>query len=155
MSAHRRDYVTIRLPRSREEKIPAEAKNLARSRTRHLIARIEYAPLTDLLADAWLQGVTDGAQVSMKETAAGRTPADKGEEAMTISISVSVNGNYKVPVTVKRGAEEATTEVVSGRGHEGPNVKHIPYYHGTDGDVVVTVGKEEQDNGEEAAAAAA
>lgn len=57
---------------------------------------------------------------------------------------------------VKRGTEEATTEVISGRGHEGPKVMHIPYYHGNkDGDLVVTVGKEEQDNGEEAAAAAA
>lgn len=67
---------------------------------------------------------------------------------MTISIQVSVNGTYKVPVTVKRGAAEPTTEVISGRGHEGPKVLHIPYYHGnTDGDLVVTVGKEEQDNG--------
>lgn len=66
---------------------------------------------------------------------------------MTISIQVSVNGNYKVPVTVKRGAAEATTETVSGRGNEGPKILYIPYYHGSDGDVVVTVGKEEQDNG--------
>jgi len=72
---------------------------------------------------------------------------------VTISVNVSVNGNYKVPVTVKRGAEEATTEIVSGRGHEGPNVKNISYYHGSDGDLVVTIGKEEQDNGEEPAAA--
>jgi len=69
------------------------------------------------------------------------------ESRMTISIQVSVNGNYKVPVTVKRGSAEPTTEVVSGRGHEGPKVLHIPYYHGSYGDVVVTVGQEEQDNG--------
>lgn len=80
-------------------------------------------------------------------TAPGGTGLFK-ENAMTISIQVSVNGNYKVPVTVKRGAEESTTEVISGRGHEGPKVMHIPYYHGNaDGDLVVTVGKEEQDNG--------
>lgn len=66
---------------------------------------------------------------------------------MTISISVSVNGNYKVPVTTKYGDSEPTTEVISGRGHEGPFVKHIPYYHGPDNVVVVTVGPEEQDNG--------
>lgn len=71
----------------------------------------------------------------------------QGESEVTISIQVSVNGNYKVPVTVKRGTEEATTEIVSGRGNDGPKVMHIPYYHGSDGDVVVTVGKEEQDNG--------
>lgn len=68
---------------------------------------------------------------------------------MTISINVSVNGNYKVPVTVKRGTGEEITEVISGRGLAGPNVKHIPYYHGAgenDMPVFVTVGQEEQDN---------
>ncbi|MEI9964352.1 MAG: hypothetical protein WDM92_06270 [Caulobacteraceae bacterium] len=70
---------------------------------------------------------------------------------MTISINVSVNGSYKVPVTVKRGVEDPVTEVISGRGHEGPNVKNIPYYHGNmDGDLVVTIGKEEQDFGDDA-----
>lgn len=67
---------------------------------------------------------------------------------MTISIQVSVNGNYKVPVTTKYGAEEETTEVISGRGHEGPCVKHIPYYHGSNPTnvVVVSVGPEAEDN---------
>lgn len=64
---------------------------------------------------------------------------------MTISIKVSVNGNYKVPVKIKRQALEATTEVISGRGLSEPFVKDIPMYHG---DVVeVTVGPEEADNG--------
>jgi hypothetical protein len=67
---------------------------------------------------------------------------------MTISIKVSVNGNYKVPVTTKRGNDEATTEVISGRGHEGPFVKDIPYYHNNTASVVtVSVGPEEPDNG--------
>lgn len=34
---------------------------------------------------------------------------------MTISIKVSVNGNYKIPVTTKYGDNEAITEVISGR----------------------------------------
>lgn len=68
---------------------------------------------------------------------------------MTISISVSVNGNYKVPVTTKYGSNEAVTEVISGRGSDGPKVKDIPYYHGNNPTniVTVTVGPEEQDNG--------
>jgi hypothetical protein len=70
---------------------------------------------------------------------------------MTISINVSVNGNYKVPVTTQYGDNEPTTEVISGRGHEGPNVKNISYYHGNNHNniVTVTVGPEEQDNGTE------
>lgn len=68
---------------------------------------------------------------------------------MTISISVSVNGNYKVPVTTKYGDNEPTTEVISGRGHTGPFVKSIHYYHGSNPSNVVTVsvGPEEQDTG--------
>lgn len=68
---------------------------------------------------------------------------------MTISIKVSVNGNYKVPVTTKYGDGEPTIEVISGRGHEGPFVKDIPYYHSSNSSNVVTVsvGPEEQDNG--------
>lgn len=68
---------------------------------------------------------------------------------MTISIQVSVNGNYKIPVTTKYGDGEAMTETISGRGHAGPFVKHIPYYHGANpGNIVtVSVGPEEQDNG--------
>ncbi len=66
---------------------------------------------------------------------------------MTISIKVSVNGNYKVPVSVQYGEDEPTTEVISGRGHEGPFVKDISYYHGSSKIVTVSVGPEEQDNG--------
>lgn len=71
---------------------------------------------------------------------------------MTISITVSVNGNYKVPVTTQYGEGEPTTEIISGRGHDGPNVKHVPYYHGSNPDnvVKVAVGPESEDNGDEA-----
>lgn len=69
---------------------------------------------------------------------------------MTININVSVNGNYKVPVKVQYGEGEPTTEVITGRGHEGPFVKNISYYHGSDTVVTVTVGPEDQDNGDEA-----
>lgn len=68
---------------------------------------------------------------------------------MTISITVSVNGNYKVPVTTKYGDNDPSTEVISGRGLSVPYVRNIPYYHGSNPSnvVVVTVGPEEQDNG--------
>jgi hypothetical protein len=69
---------------------------------------------------------------------------------MTISIQVSVNGNYKVPVKTQYGDEEPTTEVITGRGSPGLFVKSIPYYHGSNPSnvVVVSVGPEEPDNGE-------
>jgi hypothetical protein len=66
---------------------------------------------------------------------------------MTISIRVSVNGNHKVPVTVKHSDTEPTTEVISGRGRDTPFVKDIPFYHSTGNVVTVSVGPEEQDNG--------
>jgi len=66
---------------------------------------------------------------------------------MTISIRVSVNGNYKVPVTTKYGDNEPVTEVISGRGLSEPKVKDIPYYHGLEKIVTITVGPEEYDNG--------
>lgn len=70
---------------------------------------------------------------------------------MTISIRVSVNGNYKIPITTKYGDNEPTTEVITGRGNDGPFVKDIPYYHGSNPSnvVVVSIGPEEADNGEE------
>lgn len=71
---------------------------------------------------------------------------------MTISITVSVNGNYKVPVKVQYEDGQESTEVISGRGHPGPFVKHVPHYHGPSKVTTVTVGPEEQDNGEPEAA---
>lgn len=65
---------------------------------------------------------------------------------MTISVSISVNGNYKCPISYKQGDREVS-QVVSGRGLQGPNVVHIPFYHGPDV-MTLQVGPEEQDNGE-------
>lgn len=67
---------------------------------------------------------------------------------MTISVQVSVNGNYKCPVSYKQGDREVT-ETISGRYHDGPKVLYIPFYHGPDV-MTLSVGPEEQDNGEEA-----
>jgi hypothetical protein len=64
---------------------------------------------------------------------------------MTISVKVSVNGNYKCPVGYKQGASEHS-QIVSGRGHDGPNEIYIPFNHGADA-MTVTVGPEEPDNG--------
>ena len=61
---------------------------------------------------------------------------------MTISIKVSVNGDYEVPVTVQYDDKPATTEVISGKGINQPFVKDIPYYHGGAQIVAVTVGPE-------------
>lgn len=68
---------------------------------------------------------------------------------MTISINVSVNGNYKIPVTTQYGDEEPVTEVISGFGHNGPFVKNISYYHGNNPNniVKVIIGPEEMDMG--------
>jgi len=66
---------------------------------------------------------------------------------MTISVSVSVNGNYKCPVSYKQGEREVT-EVVSGRGSQGPKVLSIPFYHGPD-IMTLSVGPETADNGEQ------
>lgn len=69
---------------------------------------------------------------------------------MTISINVSVNGNYKVPIKTQYGDSDPTIEVITGRGSSGPFVKQIPYYHGSNPGNVITVmvGPEEPDNGE-------
>lgn len=61
---------------------------------------------------------------------------------MTTKVTVSVNGNYKIPV--KQGE---TTTVVSGRGHDGPkSMDFWPHSHG-DGTVFI-IGPEEPDNGD-------
>lgn len=65
---------------------------------------------------------------------------------MTISISVSVNGNYKCPVSYKQGQHEIT-QVISGFGHDGPNVLYIPFQHGRDA-MTLSVGPEEPDHGD-------
>ena len=66
---------------------------------------------------------------------------------MTVSVSIGVNGNYKLPVTYKQGDREETL-TISGRGHEGPNQQHIPFYHSADV-MTLQLGPETPDNGEE------
>ena len=65
---------------------------------------------------------------------------------MTISIQVSVNGNYKVPVTVQHGNAPSHTEVISGKGLVGPKIYNINHYHGPSNITRVAVGPEEPDN---------
>lgn len=70
---------------------------------------------------------------------------------MTISVSISVNGNYKCPVSFKQGDREEN-HVISGRGMDRPNVLYIPFNHGPDA-MMLSVGPEERDDGEEESAA--
>jgi hypothetical protein len=88
----------------------------------------------------------------MVRTLLDYTDIPNEDTAMTISIQVSVNGDYKVPVTIQRGTGLPVTEVISGRGHSGPNVRYIDYYHRDPAGypVIVTVGAEEQDHGDPA-----
>lgn len=65
---------------------------------------------------------------------------------MTVSVKVSVNGDYKVPVSYKQGDREESF-IISGRGHPGPNEKYITFYHGPDV-MTLSVGPEEKDDGE-------
>lgn len=65
---------------------------------------------------------------------------------MTISIQVSVNGNYKCPISYRQGDREVS-KVISGRGANAPVVEYISFYHGPDV-LTLQVGPEEQDNGE-------
>lgn len=65
---------------------------------------------------------------------------------MTISVKISVNGNYKCPVSLKQGDREESF-VLSGRGKDGPDERHISFYHGPDA-MTLSVGPEEPDNGE-------
>lgn len=67
---------------------------------------------------------------------------------MTISIKLSVTGNYKVPVECKQGNLEVAF-TVSGRGHDGPHEHTVPFLHGPDA-MTLRIGPEVQDNGEEA-----
>ena len=66
---------------------------------------------------------------------------------MTVSVKVTVNGNYKLPISYKQGGREEN-HVISGHGLDRPNELHIPFHHGPDV-MTLTVGPEEPDNGEE------
>lgn len=65
---------------------------------------------------------------------------------MTVAISVSVNGNYKVPIHFTQGDRNETI-VVSGRDSEGPRVVTVPFYHGPD-IMTMEIGPESEDLGE-------
>jgi hypothetical protein len=65
---------------------------------------------------------------------------------VTITVKVSVNGNYKAPVSFKQGDREEH-HVVSGFGRDTPNELYIPFHHGPDV-MTLCVGPEEPDNGE-------
>lgn len=66
---------------------------------------------------------------------------------MTVSVKISVNGNYKVPYTYKQG-ENTQSGVVSGYGMDRPNELTIPFSHGPDA-MSLEVGPESPDNGEQ------
>jgi hypothetical protein len=65
---------------------------------------------------------------------------------VTIGIKVSVNGNYKCPVTFKQG-DRQENHVVSGFGRDTPNELYIPFSHGAEV-MTLNIGPEEPDNGE-------
>ncbi|SFG08347.1 hypothetical protein SAMN05518801_10730 [Novosphingobium sp. CF614] len=64
---------------------------------------------------------------------------------MTISVRISVNGNYKCPISYKQGDREEN-HVVSGYGRDTPNELYIHFFHGPDV-MTLSVGPEEPDNG--------
>ena len=66
---------------------------------------------------------------------------------MTVMVKVSVNGNYKLPVSYKQGDREESFEL-SGRGKDGPDERTISFYHGADA-MTLEVGPEAEDKGEE------
>jgi hypothetical protein len=66
---------------------------------------------------------------------------------VTISVRISVNGNYKCPVSWKQG-DRQESQLVSGYGLDKPNEIYIPFYHGADV-MTLSVGPESPDNGEE------
>lgn len=51
-------FVHLRYPASTRQEIPPGALQLARARTSHLHRHVEM-PVCDLLANAYLQGITD------------------------------------------------------------------------------------------------
>lgn len=65
---------------------------------------------------------------------------------MTVSVTISVNGNYKLPYTYKQG-NNSEAGTISEFGLDHPCLKTIPFTHGADL-LTLSVGPEEQDNGE-------
>lgn len=64
---------------------------------------------------------------------------------MTIGITVTCNGNYKVPVKVIREDGTETTETISGKGLDRPAEYNVSHYHGESSITTVVVGPEEPD----------
>lgn len=63
---------------------------------------------------------------------------------MSVSVKVTVNGAFKVPITVKRGEEKSPVQWLSGAGRPGEsNSLDIP---GNEGDLTVTLGQEQPDD---------
>ncbi|MFN3522293.1 MAG: hypothetical protein ACK4YQ_08580 [Phenylobacterium sp.] len=69
---------------------------------------------------------------------------------MTVSVRVSVNGPYKLPVSYRQGDREESF-VLSGLGKAGPDERHIAFTHGPDA-MTLQIGPEEYDHGEADAA---
>jgi hypothetical protein len=64
---------------------------------------------------------------------------------MTVSIKISVNGNYKLPVKYKQGEVEKEI-VLTGRGKVGPHEENVHFVHGAEA-MTLVVGPEERDDG--------
>ena len=58
-----RKHVTLHLPRWQRVEVPPESMELARARTAHLQGVAMQTPLAELLASAYLQGITDTAAI--------------------------------------------------------------------------------------------
>lgn len=63
---------------------------------------------------------------------------------MTVSVQISVNGNYKLPFKYKQGEWEVTGEI-SGKGLNEPKVEYIQFSHGPDV-MTLELGPEEPDS---------
>lgn len=66
---------------------------------------------------------------------------------MTVSVKITVNGNYKLPVKYKQGDREVSL-VVSGYGLDVPGEHQVAFYHGPDV-MTLELGPEEPDHGPE------
>lgn len=65
---------------------------------------------------------------------------------MTVSVQVSVNGSYKLPIKYRQG-DRVVEKTISGRGLDHPFVELIHFSHGADV-MTLEIGPESQDLGE-------
>ena len=68
---------------------------------------------------------------------------------MTITIQVTIQGNYKVPIKVVRPGHPDEEVVITGRNAGGPVSRHFTHFHGDESTTQVTVGPEVFDDGKE------